>query len=216
MLTQEQHDKLKLTEYKVDLASGQRPKDGFFGVDKAGTPDLVWDLSQYPWPFEDDSIEALNCDHYIEHIPMVEINGKDALFAFFDECYRILKPGGTLTITCPNARCNRAFQDPTHRRFIVGETFMYVAEWWRRENKLDHYNAECNLLGNVNPIVANEMNLLHPEVANKKFHTEWNSIMDWQAVLTKHPKGYTPEEILKQIAWQKTMREMEEAKKEKK
>lgn len=218
MLTQEQHDKLKLVEWKVDLACGDNKKEGYFGVDAVQTDaaDMVWDLNQYPWPFEDESIEQLHAAHYIEHIAMgYTAQGQDTLFAFFDECYRVLKPSGVLTIIVPNARCNRAWQDPTHRRFIVAETFLYMAQWWRDNNKLSHYNVKCNFLGDVNPVVSQEMNLLHPEVAGKKFHTEWNSIMDWHAVLTKHPVGYVPEEVTKQLAWQKAMMEMEAARSKK-
>src|SRR6185295_223721 len=72
---------------------------------------------------------------------------KDALFAFFDECWRILAPDGWLFVTVPAHRNDRAFQDPTHRRFITAQTFLYMNEDWRRTNRLDHYNAVCNFVG---------------------------------------------------------------------
>ncbi len=124
---------------KLDLACGQMPHEGFEGVDLWEGAKHRLDLFRCPWPWEDGSVEELHCSHFIEHIPMEEIehNGrkKDRLFAFFDECYRILKPGGRMTVFCPNARSNRAFQDPTHRRFIVAETFLYLHKPWRVANK---------------------------------------------------------------------------------
>lgn len=227
MLTQEQRDKLKLAEGKVDIACGDNKKDGYFGVDlmQTASSDLVMNVLKFPWPFEDDSIEAIHCSHFIEHIPMAYVSptgeyklvpdehDKDLLFAFFDECYRILKPGGVLTLIAPNARSNRGWQDATHRRFIVAETFLYTAQWWRENNKLSHYNVECNFLGDCNPMVSQELTLMHPEAAQRHMQYYWNTIADWQAVLTKHPKGFTPDTVIQQLAWQKVMEEQAKSKK---
>ncbi|MBF0556598.1 MAG: hypothetical protein HQK96_18930, partial [Nitrospirae bacterium] len=116
---------------------------------------------------------------YIQH------NGveKDTLFAFFDECYRILKPDGIITIITPCARSNRGFQDPTHRRFIVSETFLYMSEEWRKINKLDHYNVSCNFGISVNHSMPTEIGLLHPEAQTRRFNENWNTIYDWMATL---------------------------------
>jgi hypothetical protein len=77
--------------------------------------------------------------------------GKDMFLTFFEECYRILRPGATLTIHCPAQANDRAFQDPTHRRFIVANTFAYINRAWREANKLTHgcYDLKCNFIGNV-------------------------------------------------------------------
>jgi hypothetical protein len=131
-------------------------------------------------------VDELHCSHFIEHIPMAtDPAGKDLLFAFFDECFRILKPSGRMTVLCPNARSNRAFQDPTHRRFIVAETFLYLHKPWRVANKLDHYQVDCDFHVQCDPIVPTELTLLHPEAQARRFTESWNVILDWQAVLTK-------------------------------
>ena len=90
-----------------------------------------------------------------------------------------------MTVVVPNARCNRAFQDSIHRRFIVAETFLYLAKEWRDLNKLSHYNVECNFACNVDPIIPQELSLLHPEAQHRRFNNEWNTILDWQAKLIK-------------------------------
>lgn len=174
---------------RLDLACGQTPAEGYEGVDLyAPGAKHKWDLQKYPWPVEDSSVEAIRCSHYIEHIPCDVVRGgsrygQDALFAFFDECYRILCPGGELHISCPCARNNRAFQDPTHRRFIVAETFLYMNRDWRIQNKLDHYNVACHFGLNVNPIVPTELTLLHQEAQARRFNGEWNTVLDWDAKL---------------------------------
>lgn len=179
---------------KLDLACGQTPLDGFEGVDLwCKTAKHQVDLQRYPWPWADNSVDEVFCSHYCEHIPMEYVDergdvttsalGKDALFKFFDELWRVLKPDAWATIIVPCARSNRGFQDPTHRRFFVAETFMYLFAEMRRANKLDHYNVSCNFAGDVQSIVPQEMNALSPEAQQRRFNGEWNVIVDWHAKL---------------------------------
>lgn len=175
---------------KLDLACGQSPREGFEGVDLwDGATHGGIDLQDYPWPWASNSVDELHCSHYIEHIPMIEVEQggrrKDALFAFFDECYRILKPDGVLTVICPCARSNRAFQDPTHRRFIVAETFGYLSREWRTANKLDHYAVECDFGTNVIHTMPAELGLLCAEAQARRFNESWNTIWDWHATMKK-------------------------------
>lgn len=177
---------------RLDLGAGQSPAEGFEGVDLWPGSKHVVNLFQFPWPFDDNSVEEIHCSHFIEHIPMemTQHNGrqKDLFFAFFDECYRILVPGGKMHVICPNARNNRAFQDPTHRRFIVAETFGYLWAEWRKANRLDHYGVECDFATNCNPIVPSELTVLHPEAQARRFNESWNTILDWDARLTSLKK----------------------------
>src|SRR5262245_9443018 len=119
---------------------------------------------------------------------VVKHRTKDALFAFFDECYRILVPDGWLHVVVPAHRSDRAFQDPTHRRFIAAQTFAYMNEDWRRINKLDHYNVDCNFIGDCHPVVATELNLRFPETAQRMIQRDWNTVIDWTARLQKRPR----------------------------
>lgn len=89
------HDKLHLfcgEDYRADAINVDANPD----VD----PDLVLDLTNYPWtPFSDESVWKIEARHGVEHLA--------DLAAFFAECARVLKPGGTLTVTVPlgaNAR----------------------------------------------------------------------------------------------------------------
>jgi predicted SAM-dependent methyltransferase len=117
---------------RLNLACGQVPRDGFEGVDLWSGATHQMDLLKFPWKWASSSVDELYSAHFVEHIPMeLTPSGQDLFLAFFDECWRILKNGGVMTVVCPNARSNRAFQDPTHRRFIVGETFMYLSDEWR-------------------------------------------------------------------------------------
>jgi hypothetical protein len=177
------------SQRKLDLACGQVPRPGFEGVDIWTGAQHVVDLQKFPWPFETSSIEEAYCSHYVEHIPhyppVKTADGRDQnpFFAFFDELWRILEPGAWATIVCPNARSNRGFQDPTHQRFIVGETFLYLNAEFREVNKLDHYNVACNFAVNAVPTVDASANALHPEAQHRHFNNYWNTIHDWVATI---------------------------------
>jgi len=187
---------------KLDLAAGQSPKDGFEGVDVWPQSKHVVDLTRFPWPWADSSVAEVYCSHFIEHLPMQHVDpsgnyvqmgapgAQDLLFKFFDEVWRVLVPHGWATIVVPNAFCVRGYQDPTHRRFIVAETFLYLHKPWRVAQKLDHYNVTCDFdggsdptAGHVVPIILSEANAWHDEVRNRRFTHEINRILDWQAKL---------------------------------
>lgn len=178
---------------KLDLACGQSCREGFEGVDVFPDAKHIVNLQRYPWPFEDNSVDELHCSHYIEHVPswMVQPDGtpdfsgggQDALLRFFDECYRILRPDGWFTVIAPAATSTRAFQDPTHRRYIPSEFYAYLNADWRKAQKLDHYVARCHFIGGGVPTVMQEFNALHAEVQARKIQTEWNCVFDWVAKL---------------------------------
>jgi len=198
---------------RLDLACGLNPREGFEGVDLYGdVAKHKVDLWKFPWPWADSSVDELHSSHFVEHLPARPVEtrdlvpslrkkrtaaeksyiDKDFFFAFFDECYRILKPGGTMLVIVPNARSSRAFQDPTHRRFIVAETFLYLAKEWRRQCGLSHYNTVSDFAVNIVPIIPKELELLNPEAQQRRFNENWNTILDWQASLISNKSSSTP------------------------
>lgn len=185
---------------KLDLACGQRPRAGFTGVDLYADGCERVDLLTFPWPWADASVDEVVCSHFIEHIPMVYLDKdnreharagegrKDAFFAFFDELYRVLKPGGRVEIVVPYLRSTRAFQDPTHRRFICEDTFLYLMAEWRKANGLDHYGPSCNFLfapGSPVRIVDQMESIRHQDVVAQRMAGLWNIIQDLKVELVK-------------------------------
>lgn len=185
-------------EVRLDLGCGQTPKPGFEGVDLySEEAKHRFDLLTFPWPFADSSVDEIYCAHFIEHIPMEVRNGKDLLLAFFDEVYRVLKPRGKAEFIWPNLKSVRAFQDPTHRRFIPTEVLYYLHRPWREANKLTHglYDVAADFDFSINPGLTPEvrerleLDALHlraPEVqvrTNHRMQEGWDLISDWQAIL---------------------------------
>lgn len=186
---------------RLDLACGQTPRDGFEGVDLYA-PNAAHrvDLFKFPFPWETSTVDEVHCSHFIEHLPCREVEsrdlskkvggvaakailGKDFLFAFMDECWRILKPEGAMRVIVPSATNTRAFQDPTHRRFITAATFLYFSREWRRQQALDHYRVDCDFVFSAVPIVSVEETLLSDEAQRRRFNECWNVVLDWQADL---------------------------------
>jgi len=149
---------------RLDLGSGPRPAEGFKGVDIVeGVTDFTFDLcSGYRWPWPDNSIDELRSCHFIEHIRADYVGDRvhvqapasrviDALLFFFDEAFRIAKPGAVFTLQWPALQSVRAFQDPTHRRFIPPQMTLYLTREGRKAMGVEHYGATCNWIGECYP-----------------------------------------------------------------
>jgi hypothetical protein len=190
---------------KLDFACGNNKKEGFEGVDfYAPTAEHKIDLFKFPFPWADNSVDEIHCSHFVEHLPARDVElrdlrvdlsapapiardrqfvGQDFLFAFFDECWRILKPGSTMMVIVPSGRSDRAYQDPTHRRFIVAELFGYLNKESREQMGLGHYNVRCNFASSITPTIDNALHLRHAEVQALKFREAYNVVHDWHATL---------------------------------
>jgi predicted SAM-dependent methyltransferase len=134
---------------KLNIAGGQQRMDGWTNIDIAKIPetDIVHDLNVMPWPLKDNSVEEALCSHYVEHIPTLCAccSGKqNPFFAFLDELYRIMIPGGKVTVISPYWSSIRCWQDPTHTRGISEYTFLYANAKWRMDNKLNHYPVHAD------------------------------------------------------------------------
>lgn len=168
---------------KYDLACGQNKQEGFIGVDIAGDCDIKFDLTKFPWKFaKDNSVDELFVSHYIEHTP--------DLIKFMDECHRILKPGGKLSIVAPYYSSMRCWQDPTHLRAISEATFLYFNKGWRDQNRLDHYPIKSNFDFSYGYNFSPEWATRSEEARNFALRHYMNVVNDIQVVLTKNaPEG---------------------------
>jgi len=81
---------------KLNLGCGNKKLEGYVNVDACGVPDVVCDLSVFPWPWLDNSIDEVFSEHFLEHVLDYE---KTIL-----EIHRILKPGGVIWFRVPHYR----------------------------------------------------------------------------------------------------------------
>lgn len=74
---------------------------------------------------EMESVDEIICKHMIEHIP--HSNPQETVwFSFWEECWRVLKIDGKMTVTCPHGDGVWAWGDPGHIRAIYPETFFFI------------------------------------------------------------------------------------------
>ena len=130
---------------KLDIGGGGNPQPGFINMDYRTMPgvDIVWDITKFPWPIEDETFDVMTASHVVEHLnPMPvdpritglaqllldkkivsqkdldkyvgEIAPGPIFMRFMDEAWRVLKVGGELLLSGPYAGSPGFYQDPSH------------------------------------------------------------------------------------------------------
>jgi len=184
---------------KLSLGCGDNKPEGFKGVDliKTASADYVIDLFKFPWKeFADESVDEIECSHFVEHIPHGD-GFHDPFFQFFDEIYRILKPAefdpnnpnipikGFVNIVCPYYSSMRSWQDPTHQRAISEASFLYLNKQWRIDNRLDHYDVNCDFDFTYGYLVSPERQNRSAETQAFAVQHYINAVSDLQVMLIK-------------------------------
>ncbi|CAB4134664.1 Methyltransferase type 11 [uncultured Caudovirales phage] len=124
---------------KLDIGCGKNKREGFIGVDQYAMDgvDIVMDVRQ-KWTFDSDSVEEAHCSHFLEHL-----SGPERV-KFYNELFRVLKPGAKATIITPHWASNRAYGDPTHQWPPVAEMgFYYLKQEWR-DTQAPHTDIKWN------------------------------------------------------------------------
>jgi predicted SAM-dependent methyltransferase len=94
---------------RLNLGSYDDLREGWVNVDaflKRGS--LTIDLRE-PMPFPDGSVELAHAEHFLEHV------FEDEAQELLNECFRVLRPGGTLSIAVPDA-------EPLLRAYASGDS----------------------------------------------------------------------------------------------
>lgn len=159
-------DPVDVKMLRLDLACGQVCAEGFEGVEIEQLEGVkhVHDLTKFPWPFEDNSVDEVRCSHYLEHL-----DGDEAM-AFFSELHRILKPGAGAIMITPFGGHARAWQDFTHKREVWFESYFLLSREYREVNKLTHWKYA--ILKDVDFDIRCLQNQLDPYWAMRSVETQ--------------------------------------------
>ena len=165
---------------KLHLGCGNNYMQGWVNVDysPAVKTDLLVDLSIYPWPFSDESVEAIYADQFLEHLENTP--------RVMHEVYRILKPNGIFYGQVPYCGSVWAFIDPTHKAFFCERSFTYYDT--NRPGNTQNLGTNFSkvvtkLVGNTNTVLAWLRNLIPFRSLLKWFL--WNMYDGVQFKLTK-------------------------------
>ena len=120
----------------LDLGCGENKVPNSIGLDNVQLPgvDVEHDLLDFPYPFDNESMDKIYLRHVIEHFAIENIN------FIMNECNRILKNDGFLVITVPHVFSISAFIDPTHRSF-----FTFGSGYFWDENSSKAYYKEFQM-----------------------------------------------------------------------
>jgi len=102
----------------LDLGCGPRSKTpGSVGLDKRPAPhvDVVHDLDEYPYPFDDDQFDHVEMSHVIEHVQRP--------LHMLGEVHRITRPHGTVRIITPHYSSQLSYGDLEHFHHLGYVTF---------------------------------------------------------------------------------------------
>jgi SAM-dependent methyltransferase len=94
----------------LNIGCGTDIRPGYINLDRVALPgvDVVWDITKFPYPFENDYFTTILLINVLEHIP-------DTI-KVMEELYRLCKPGATLTIRVPYWNSTQQHTDITHVR----------------------------------------------------------------------------------------------------
>lgn len=104
---------------RLDVGCGSTKIDGFIGMDHLSLPgvDIVHDLNEIPWPFEDNSVKKIVFCHSLSHLENIS--------SIMIECSRLLVPGGILEILAPHYSSDNYKTDPTHKMSLGVRSMNY-------------------------------------------------------------------------------------------
>jgi predicted SAM-dependent methyltransferase len=124
---------------KLDIGCGGQKKAGFIGVDILNLEgvDIVHDLTIFPYPFEDNSVDEIYMDNVLEHLPNP--------MKVVEEIWRISKKGTKITIAVPYFRSHYAFIDPTHMNYFGVNWFNYFDPKHLFQQKMQYSTAKLSL-----------------------------------------------------------------------
>jgi SAM-dependent methyltransferase len=99
----------------LDLGCGARKWPGSVGVDLSPdtAADVVHDLDEFPYPFEDGSFDQVLMQDVIEHV-------REPL-RVMEELERICRPGARIHLRTPHFSSALAYGDPTHRHVFSAD-----------------------------------------------------------------------------------------------
>jgi 2-polyprenyl-3-methyl-5-hydroxy-6-metoxy-1,4-benzoquinol methylase len=111
---------------------------------------IVADAVEHLKSMADNSLGAITAMHVIEHLDF------DQLFAFIEECQRVLAPGGMVVFETPNPEnllvaSHTFYHDPTHRNPVTPTLISFLVRYLgfvdTNIERLHPYPAEDKVLG---------------------------------------------------------------------
>jgi SAM-dependent methyltransferase len=106
---------------------------------------VVHDLDITPWPWHNDEVDHIVAFDVFEHLGSQDYIWLRPWWFWLDECWRILRPGGILTMRLAGWNSSNSWRDPTHTRVFHYQTFHYwdpCSDLWKDYGRLYQFAAD--------------------------------------------------------------------------
>lgn len=113
-------------------------------AEASNEPDLVCVLGNEPIPLPDDSVDVAVAIHVLEHIGRQ--GETDRWFYFWEDLYRVMKPGGQLHFVSPLWTSVWCWADPQHVRALSPQAFVFFNQAHYRipGSAISPYRIRCD------------------------------------------------------------------------
>lgn len=127
------------TSLKLDIGCGPNKRPGYTGIDSRmfNGVDLLLDV-RLGLPQLDSTVDEIFSSHFVEHLTGPERVG------FFNEIYRVMKPGATAHVITPHWSHACAYGDPTHQWPPMSEWMVYYLNRQWRDMNAPHTGYTCD------------------------------------------------------------------------
>jgi len=113
-----------LEKVRLNLGCGNDYREGWVNLDLFSPKcDIRHDLSKFPYPFKDGSVDEIYASHIIEHLPDT--------FRVMEEFWRIMAPKGKLTVKVPHFSSSAAWTNLQHKRaYGINSMAHFDEQYW--------------------------------------------------------------------------------------
>lgn len=142
----------------LHLGSGRKgknlaiPDSKVISLDRDGLlePDLVCHLGREKIDLPDNSVDGALAVHVLEHIG--KQGESEEWFFFWEDLYRVLKPGGIVEFEAPLFSSVWAWADPTHCRALSPQSFIFFCQDNYRipNSAISPYRIACDFVPSDN------------------------------------------------------------------
>jgi hypothetical protein len=159
---------------RLNLGCGFDIKEGYVNVDMdlhKGV-DLLWDLENFPYPWDDDSVEEIRMHHILEHLGQTP----DQYYRIWKEIYRICKKDAEIHIVVPHPRHADFLGDPSHVRPITPDGLQLLSK-----RNCKHWHE----IGAANTKLAEYLNVDFEIIkADIGLEKRWDKLFDEKKITT--------------------------------
>jgi predicted SAM-dependent methyltransferase len=167
---------------RIDIGCGKTTPEGWEGVDSIDFGQKhVRDVRNGLTWLEDNSVDEARSCHFVEHLTGAE------RVSFFNELYRVMKPGTQALIITPNWSHACAYGDPTHQWPPMSQWYpLYLHKEWRAANA-PHTGFTCDFDHTIAASWDQSLEVRNAEYKQFAMNHYTNAWRDLIVTLSKRP-----------------------------